>query len=62
MRIMSVTITVSKTLETFWASDEELRTLTDEQIVNLVQEDLHAFIDGSTWDIWRTETKGGGAK
>lgn len=51
-------IIVEKVLDDFWADDETLRQLlkkclTDEQIIELICEDLSAFIDGAKWKIER---------
>jgi len=50
---MSVTVTVTKELDSLWASSEQFKNMTDEQIVALVREDLSEFVDRATWEVRR---------
>lgn len=53
-QIMSnVTITITKRLEDFWASDEDFARMTDEQILELCQEDTGALLEGANWKVRR---------
>lgn len=50
---MTVTITITKQLDDTWASPKELAEMSDEQILELVQEDLFALHDGATYQVDR---------
>lgn len=52
---MMITVTVSKTLDDFWADEATLANLTDGEILALVQEDLVAFVDGACWTVDRED-------
>lgn len=53
---MPVTITIKKTLEEWWASDEEYQSMSDAQIVELCQEEITAAIDGAQWTVERSDS------
>lgn len=53
---MSVTITITKTLEEWWASDEEFSVMSDKQIVELCQEDITAVTDEARWTVERSDS------
>jgi len=55
---MSVTIRIQKELEAWWGSDDEFLDATDEEIIELVREDLTAFIDGAEWEVIRPSRGG----
>ena len=50
---MRIFVTVSGELEDFWATEEQLASLSDAEIVELVQEDVTAFLDGASWAVTR---------
>jgi len=52
---MPVTIKITKKLGPIWADDSDFAEMTDEQIIELAQEDLCELIDGSRWDVTRTK-------
>jgi len=50
---MKVRVIYEKVLEDFWASEEELRELTDDLIVELVKEDIASFLENDNWAVER---------
>ena len=50
---MEITVTITKTLEEFWATDDELRTMSDAEILELIQEDISAFVENAQWAVSR---------
>lgn len=52
---MTITVTVSKTLDDTWADEATLANLTDGEILALVHEDLAAFVDGACWTVDRDD-------
>lgn len=52
---MKVTVVASLELDGIWATEQELRDLSDEEIIDLIHEDLGAFLDGATWGVTRLE-------
>lgn len=48
-----VTITAVIELDTTWASREDLLRMTDQDVLELVQEDLHSALEHATWTINR---------
>lgn len=55
---MPVTLIITKELELYWGTDEELSEMHDEEIIDLTEEDLDAFLEGARWSVKRT----GGAR
>jgi hypothetical protein len=54
---MPITVTISKTLDDIYATEEQLQEMSDSEIIELVKEDLTYFVDGASWTVDRTETK-----
>ena len=50
---MPLTVTVSNQLGEWWATDEQLAEMSDEEIVELIGEDTLAFLDGAVWAVER---------
>jgi hypothetical protein len=50
-------ITITNILSDLWGSPEDLASMSDEEIVDLIQEDVPEFLEGATWTITREETK-----
>lgn len=50
---MPVTIIISNDLTDDWATDEQLREMTDAEIVALVKEDVTAFLEGACFIVER---------
>lgn len=50
---MPVTITITKRLEPIWGTDEEFSEMTDEQIIELLQEDWSLLLDNAKWEVKR---------
>jgi len=59
--MMSITIRIEKALEPWWGTDEELATLDDTQLIDLLQEDLLAVIEDATWEVIRTDAAADGS-
>ena len=52
---MGVRVRIEKSLGPFFASDEELKKLSDEDIINIIMEDFLDFTDSATWEIIRDD-------
>ena len=50
-------ITITNILSDLWGSPEDLASMSDEEIVDLVREDVPEFLEGATWTVTREETK-----
>lgn len=50
-------IFIEKELESWWATKEELEEMDDTQIIELLQEDVVAFLDGAMWTVQRDKDK-----
>jgi hypothetical protein len=50
---VSITVTITKTLDSLWAEAEALAAMTDEEIVRLCREDLIEFADKAEWVVRR---------
>ncbi len=50
---MPIKIIIKKTLEPFWGADDP--EMDDAYIVELVNEDIAALLDGATWTVKREE-------
>ena len=49
-----VVVTVTKELDNdFWATPEQFAEMTDQDVVDLVKEDVIAFLDGACWTVDR---------
>lgn len=51
---MKVTITITKTLDDSWATPEQLKEMSDADIIELAKEDTFDFLDGACWSVERT--------
>jgi hypothetical protein len=54
---MPITITISKTLDDLYTTEEQFQEMSDSEIIELVKEDLTEFVDGAGWSVDRTEVK-----
>ena len=52
---MKITVTVSNELGPLWATPEQFAELSDQEIVELIQEDVTLFLDGASWTVDRGE-------
>lgn len=52
---MSVTITITKTLDDDWAGEKTFAQMSDAEILELVQEDIHELVNGACWLVERHE-------
>jgi hypothetical protein len=50
---MKVIVTVVKELDEFWAEIAQFEAMSDADIIEMLQDDLVAFVDGATWAIER---------
>ena len=50
-------IVVSKTLEPWWGRAEDFAEMTDAEIIELVLEDVGAFVHGAEWEIEREDAE-----
>jgi len=48
-----MTVTITQKLGSLWATPEQLAEMSDEEIVEMIQEDLLEFVDGATWSVER---------
>jgi hypothetical protein len=48
-----IEVKVTKILEDWWISEEDAKELTDEEIVELIQEDISSFMENVDWKINR---------
>ena len=48
-----IKVIIEKKLDDSWASDEDFVGMTDEEIVELCQEDMVEFIDSAVWTVRR---------
>lgn len=55
---MPIIVTVTKTPEEFWLSPEDEQVLSDGQILELIQEDTSAFLEGACWTVERLDALG----
>jgi len=47
-----IIVTVTKVLEPFWGAEEALADgFTEKDILELIQEDVPAFLEGATWSV-----------
>jgi len=46
-------IIVEKTLEEFWATPEDFAGMTDKEVLDLLYEDLGAFLEGAHFTVVR---------
>ena len=53
-----ITVTITKTLDSLWATPEALAAMTDEEIVCLCREDLIEFAACAEWVVRRSGTTG----
>jgi hypothetical protein len=52
---VKITVTISKTLDDGWITDEQAFGMSDSDIIDLVKEDLHEFADGACIAVDRFE-------
>ena len=50
---MRVVVTITKELEPYWFTNEELAELPDDAIIDYVREDISAFLENANWAIYR---------
>jgi hypothetical protein len=50
---MRVSVTVTKELEDFWATEEQFASMSDAQVIELIQEDVTALLEGASWTVTR---------
>ena len=50
-----ITVTITKKLDSFWATDEQFAEMSDSEIIDLLMEDLWEVVDKATWTIQREE-------
>ena len=48
-------VTVEKELEGWWADAEDYTQLTDDEVLELIHEDVPAFLDGASWKLERAD-------
>jgi hypothetical protein len=48
-----VIVTITKKLEAFWATPEELEKMTQKEIIEMLREDTTALLDCASWHINR---------
>jgi len=51
---MKIRVIVTKVLDDLWGTEEELAEFSDGEIIEVIQEDLCAFIDEADWKVERT--------
>jgi len=54
---MEIKVTISNTLDDLWGDPDELVQLGEQGIIDLVCEDIVAFIDGAEWEVEIIEEK-----
>ena len=52
-------IVITKELEPYWGTPSDLKGLTDQAVVEMLQEDLPALVDGARWEVKRSVEEGG---
>ena len=52
-----IRLIITGELQCIWATKEELAEMTDAEIIELVKEDVTAFLDDAKWTVERSETK-----
>ncbi len=55
---MKITVTVTKELESWWVAQKEMKKMGDEEIIELMKEDIWAFLGGAKWIVRREKSKG----
>ena len=48
-----ITIRITKRLEDWWIDEEDAKTASDQELIELVQEDLSGFCEGATFEVIR---------
>jgi hypothetical protein len=46
-------IVVTQTLDDLWATPEDFAGLSDNEIIELIHEDISAFLEDAAWEIKR---------
>jgi hypothetical protein len=50
-------VTITKELEDWWADPEDWATMTDDEVLELMREDVLAVIEDATWTVERTPSE-----
>ena len=48
-----ITIRITKNLEDWWIGEEDAKTVSDQELIELVHEDLSALCEGATFEVIR---------
>lgn len=57
VREMGTKVVATIVLEDLWATEEELREMSDQDIIDLIHEDTLEFLQRATWTVERGEDK-----
>lgn len=47
-------VRLTNVIDSFWADEEELQFMSDDEVIELVKDDIRAFLEHADWEVVRS--------